>query len=521
LDLFNQKWIIGASAMPPLCSAAGKAPCIPDSFSSDPHAGNVVLAGERFFAPGPVRDNWGPRVGVAWQITPKTVLRAGYGLYWDAAIARSQYAQNDLEMAVWPDATAFAGVRNQTGAPPASLQTVSMIQGNFPTPLPTATPWLPTNTFGDDPKIKDPYSQQWNLELQRQITPNLMVAGAYVGSRNEQLPYTGLANAARQASPDGTPPATINALKAMPWVSSRIRYTQSVGYSRYNSFQFKSQRRFSRGLHTLLAYTWSKSIDVSSGYFNVENGDGGSSTVQNYFDQPSARGVSGFDITHFLSWATLYEFPFGKGKTWANSGPLSWVVGNWQANYVLQARSGQPYTLQVSGDPANIGGTTGGFPPSSYARPNLIADPFTAGPVAANPDFHCQATISQMIRNPVTSRMEPGRAADAVYNTRTWFNPCAFAVPSASFGTYGRDTLRGRHVFNMDFSMIKNIPLPQEGMKMQFLFEAFNVFNVQNLGNPSELTIGTVGSGINTGVGRITSLAMQPRQLQFGLRFVF
>src|SRR5262245_51469710 len=94
--------------MPDVCSVTQKAPCIPDAFKNDAHFSNVVIAGKKFFAPGPVGDNWGPRVGLAWSITPRTILRTGYGLYWDAITARSQYAQNDLEMAVWPDATAYA-----------------------------------------------------------------------------------------------------------------------------------------------------------------------------------------------------------------------------------------------------------------------------------------------------------------------------------------------------------------------------------------------------------------------------
>src|SRR5262249_52306005 len=151
---------------------------------------------------------------------------------------------------------------------------------------------------------------------------------------------------------------------------------------------------FSRGLHTLVSYTWSKSIDVSSGYFNVENGAGGGSTVQNYHDRNSARGVSSYDITHFLSWANVYELPFGRGKAWLNSGPASWILGGWQANSIFQVRSGAPYNLQVTGDLANI---RGGAPnaPGTYLRPNLIADPFKPGPVPANPDPNCQKTISQ------------------------------------------------------------------------------------------------------------------------------
>ena len=121
-----------------------------------------------------------------------------------------------------------------------------------------------------------------------------------------------------------------------------------------------------------------------------------------------------------------------------------------------------------------------------------------------------------------------------MYTSASWFNPCAFGVPSGAFGNLGRNVFRGPHVVNMDFSMFKSILLPREGMSLQLRFEGFNVFNIQNYDTPAnaQLTInsGTVnvpGVGtvpaIATGAGKITTLAQgtTPRQLQFGLRFVF
>ncbi len=507
LDIPNRKWIIGASSMPGLCSSLQKAPCIPDAFRNDPHFSDVILAGKSFFAPPPVRDNWGPRAGFAWRASQKTVVRGGLGLYWDAVPARSQYAQNDLELAVWPATTAFAGnVNANADFANGTQKLLSDIQGKFPTPLPTTNPWAPTNTFGDDPNYKDPYSVQWHLEVQRELASNLMLSAAYVGSKNGRLPYTGLANAARQASPAGTPASVVDALRAMPWVNANITYTQTNGYSHYNAFETKLQRRFANGFHSTLSYTFGKSTDISSGYFNVENGPGGGGTVQNFYDPSTARGVSGYNLTQFLTNATVYELPFGKGRRWLGhgGGAAEALFGGWQINYILMARSGQPYNLTVNGDVANLRGSAPNI--GNYARPNLIADPFQPGPVAANPDGACQRTLSQ-----------GGRAADVTGTSGTWFNPCAFSIPNGAFGTLGRNAFTGPAVVNVDASAFKSIPLPREGWALQLRFEAFNLFNIQNWDVPAGTVIGNANAGQITGLASGTS----PRQLQFGMRFQF
>jgi hypothetical protein len=480
LDLFNQKWLIGATAAQiQTCTQGNINPCFPGAgLASVPFSDHLVLVGKNDFHPRPVYDNFGPRLGVAYQLNQKTVLRAGYGVYWDALPARSQYVQNDFEAAQWPWVRAFSGAPNSVvGAP---LVPITSVAGQL-SAGPPASPWNSLqSSFFDDPKYKDGWSQQYSFEIQRQLTPSMVVSIAYVGSVNGRLPYTGRANAARQASAPGTALAQIDQLRAIPFMTSALNYTESIGSSHYNALQTKLQRRFSRGLTTLISYTWSKSIDNSSGYFGVENGAGqNGSSVQNYFDPDSNRSVSGYDIPHFFSWFTVYELPFGRGKRWLQSGPAAWFLGDWQANYIFQARSGQPFNLNVGGDPANISGSIGSV--TGYARPNLIGNPIPAKQTA-----------------------------------ELWFDPNAFALPVGSYGNFGRNVLRSARVVNLDFSLFKKVPLGEK-RELQMRFEAFNVFNIQNLGVPSVTTIG------QTGAGRVTSLAggTTPRQLQFGLRFVF
>ena len=532
LDLQNQRWIIGASTMPAFCSVAGQAPCIPDAFKTDPHFSNVVLAGKKFFAPGPVKDNFGPRFGLAWQLRQKTVLRTGAGLYWDALPARSQYAQNDLEAEVWPDAVAFAtgNVNTDASFTNGTAQPLSGIQGHFPVTLPTTTPWA-IGGFSDDPRYKDPYSLQYHVEIQQELTPHTMFSVGYVGSQNGRLPFSGLANAARQATPNSTCAATdtacknaytasVDALRYMPWVNIN-NYTMSIGRSSYNGFESKLDHRFANGLSSLVSYTWSKSIDEGSGYFGVENSlSGGGSAVQSFGNLRSARGVSGYDITHFFSWANVYELPFGRGKRFLTSGPLSWLLGNWESDSILQARSGTLYNLQTSGDIANLKGSAPSI--GTYGRPNVIADPFAAGPVAANPDPLCHFTVSQTIPAGQPSAGKKGSAPDVVGNSTNYFNPCAFTQPQGSFGNLSRNAFRGPAVWNTDFALMKNFLLGEQ-MRLQLQFQFFNIFNVQNWEAPSQVTINSSGTTVNPKAGQITTLAQgtTPRQMQFGLRFVF
>jgi hypothetical protein len=336
VDLFHQKYLLGASSIPN-CGSPFQDPCIPGGLSAISHGDAFVMTGQSSAGPGAIADNFGPRVGIAWGFARNTVLRGGYGLLYDTISARSQYAQNTLEGASWPWTTGI-GTRTANdlsgnmypGAPGNPLTYITDIEGSFPDPA------VPTDAWGslsgrylNDPDYKNSRSQQWNIDLERQIGDSMMISAAYVGSHNTRLDYTGYANAATRASAKSVAPTTVDTLRAIPWATANFRYSQSIGWSNYNAFQFKLQKRFTRGLSTLLAYTWSRSLDTSSGWFAAENGSGGGSVVQNYFAPHSNYGPSGYDIPQLLVWTASYELPVGQGagSSIRDSPPVFWAAG--------------------------------------------------------------------------------------------------------------------------------------------------------------------------------------------------
>ncbi len=471
-DLDNGIYLIGADSMPPPCAETGTAPCIPGNGLADlPHAEAIRLAGDAAFLPAAVWDNWGPRLSVAWRAGPTIAVRAGYGLTWDTLPGRSQYVQHNLE-ARWPSALGFSGTANRLGQP---LELIRDLQSQYHGALPEPTPWN-FQGWTNDPDRKDACSHQWNVEIQKQADRNLLIAIGYVGSANRRLEYAGLGNTALQ--PGRGTPEQVNGRRPVPFMGGGIMYSRSIGRSTYNALQVKADRRFANGFQTLVSYTWSKSIDTgSSGWFGAEDGPGGTSAIQNYHDPASNRSVSSYDVPHFLSWHMLYRIPAGRGNRWLADGLPSWILGGWQVNSILQARSGQPFNLSVAGDVANIGNDYVG---RKYARPNIIGDP--------------------RLENPTAER---------------FFDPGAFAIPRFEYGNFGRNVLSTGRVFNLDLSLVKALTGGQdEQRRLELRLEAFNLLNVMNWSAPAT-TIGLPDAG------RITSLAVPPRDLQFGLRFQF
>lgn len=468
----NGDYWIGLNQMPGLCSVVGKAPCLPAPLSQIPYGNHIQLSPEGIaWGPKVEWDDWGPRLGVAWRMNNKMVIRSGFGILYDPLSGIDQDWKG--LQGEWPAASGLWRIEswNNLGNP---VTTIEQTFGKSGTPLPTSDPWSQMNWWFD-PNHKDSRSVQWNTEIQRQMTDNLALSIGYEGSRSDREDRTGLWNTATTPGP-GTP-AQVNARRPFPWWNGTSFMGTSTGISTFNALEVKLDRRFANGFYGLVSYTWSKSMDNgSSGWVDFENGVNFGGQYQNYYDPKGSRSVSGYDITHSLALSGVYELPFGRGKRYfSHHGAASWLLGNWQMNGIVTARSGQPYGIFVTGDVANIGNTVGWFP---YARPNLVGNPNLSNPTSAE-----------------------------------YFNTSAFAAPSFSYGNLGRNTMRSAPVFLADYSLFKNFPV-SERMNLSFRAEFFNLFNIQNYA-PPDAQLG------DPGFGRVFGTTNYARQIQFALRLTF
>jgi hypothetical protein len=426
-----------------------------------------------------------PRIGIAWRPlkSERWVVRSAYGIFYDVPIS-----QINILPRINPPFYDLAAYFQNPGSCPGELCTVQDILSQ--------TGRLSGVVQGNmiSPNFRDGYMQQWNANLQYEVAPNWMIDLAYVGSKG-----THLANVIDQNQS--------NPLTGPPYGQfSSVLFVESNASSSYHSLQFRSERRLTHGLTFLASYTYSRSIDDISSIFG---GSAGSGLPQNSQNLGGDRGLSDFNAAQRLSLSFLYDLPFR--RIWAQ-GP-GWsrrLLDHWQAAGILTAQSGSPFTVVLAGAPAASAAAFG-----NPERPDLVGDPFKAGPVAANPT--CQAPAQ-------------------VGTPQDWFNQCAFAEPAAepfgpAFGTEGRNILTGPGYTNLDFSLAKSVPLRAENRRLQFRGEFFNLLNHPNFDIPNhtfDLTACAQNSNLLCPAGNYGSILSAnaygnkpPRQIQLSVKYIF
>jgi len=470
VDFSNGTYVV--QKLPPPCTVRGFAPCIPGDGTLPAH----VVVDPRGKIAHDTLTNLGPRVGFAYRLGNRTVLRGAAGIVYDDWAAVSQMAQN-IEGA-WPDIGQLIANNLNRPSTTSATPTTSALDpfagggsGLFPAP----TPFNQVQWFYD-PHIKNPYSMQWNFGVERELNSSTTVDVNYVGSGSRRLNVGGYYNTALTPGP-GDPQARA----PFPYIAPTF-YDRSIGNGNYNALQVEVNKRYSHGLAYQVAYTYSKSIDEgSSGWFGVEG-----QSLTDPYNVAGSRGPSGFDLRHTLSVNMLYQIPVGRGMRFSTKNSvLDYIVGNWQVNNIFTARSGVPFNVFYgASDLANTGNVSW----AQYDRANLVGDPHSGSCPNGSP----------------------------VGSVNCIFNTSAFAVPAQfTFGDSGRDAFRSPSFWNLDTSIFRQFPFWGEGRRIEFRAEAFNIFNTVILGTPGN-DISNLSS-----FGKANGTANSARQLQLGAKIIF
>lgn len=401
---------------------------------------------------------FGPRVSAAYQLSKKTVIRTGYGLF---------YA---------PQGNAGTNIR-QFRQPPFGFTVNLPFSGND-IPATTAAQGFPIVTQspnlgagpalfalrGVTPNFRNGQIQQFNFTVQRELGKDMVATVGFVGSAGALLTWARNINQPDPGAGAIDPRRPYN--RQLPAVTG-ITWLETSGNSAFTSMQTSFEKRFSKGFYLLTNWTWAHGFD------NV-GGDGGSNgpIPQDPRNRRADWSSANYDVRHRVNVAATYQLPFGTGKRWMADSPVRYVLGNWEVGGVAVMQSGLPFTATVPGSPSNTG----------------------AGSRA----------------NPV-----PGVSTEVANQSVTgWFNTAAFATPAAfTWGTLGRNTLRGPAIYNFDMSASKKFKWG-ESKELGFRAEFFNAFNTPQFALPAA-TIGAAGAGTITGTQR------SARQIQFALRFAF
>ncbi len=460
-------------------------------------------------------NNVGPRVGLAFRLNEKTVIRAGGSIFY-APLGGGGFNNVTAAMSDLAETPYIASLNNGVSPAPGV---------NLSDPFPSgivrpANAYLgPLTAFGQQSipvrlrNIRQPYIGQWNLNVQRELPGGVIVEAAYAGSAGvgllsgatdiNQLSPEALAIASRvvNGAPlgnltlpnpflalpvDQRPPATsilgrstvtvAQLLRPYPQFGNVVSYSQNEAHSSYHSFQLTASRRAGDGLAFSAAYSFSKSIDDLTS-MSLNNQTIQVQYYQDYHNRRADKSLSNFDATHRFIGDVTWRLPFGRERRFLREGAPAKVIGGFSINAIAQAQSGFP--LSISATNASLQGLA-----FNSLRPRVVGDVKTSA----------------------------GSKADRILR---YFNPLAFALaPPYTFGDAPRTlpNLRGPGYFTTNLSLQRDFKFT-ENARLQIRAEAFNAFNRANFQIPGT-AFGAANFGVITGTE-------DPRQIQFAARIYF
>jgi hypothetical protein len=382
-----------------------------------------------------------PRVGFAYRLGDRTVLRGGYGMFYEAEGTSGRLNFHFLPFSMSETVNATTNV----------VPNRTMADFFLGVPFGASVGSVGWNPLTLDAEFG--FDQRWNFGVQREIATRMSLEINYVGTKGSNQ---------QEAEPINLPaagPGSIQTRRPYPRFGNMNIHSQARS-SEYHALQTKFQKRTSGGLWYLLSHTWSKTLTTQPA-----PGIGGNFTYD--------TGPAAFDIPHLFTASFGAELPFGHGKRFLSDvGTLAnGFLGGWQAQSIINYRSGLPFTPGVSRDVANTG--------SGGQRPNRVGSGELDEPTIAK-----------------------------------WFDTTAFVVPADfTYGNTGRGILRGDHQWNIDFSLFKRFAVA-DGKTLEFRAEAFNLLNSVYFDLPA-VNIDTATAG------RVTATSNPARTMQFGLKFLF